>query len=87
MRQNPGKEELLGRFVSVVASSDPGLVGLEGEILDESMKTLVLGTNDGRRLVLPKVAVTLRFVLSGEDVVLEGRSILFRPEDRTKKVK
>ncbi len=85
--REPGKEELLGRLVTVVASSDPGLVGVSGEVLDETMKTLVVRTGDGRRLVVPKVAVTLRFALDGTDVVLEGRTIVFRPEDRTKKAR
>ena len=73
--------------MSVVASSDPGLLGVSGEVLDETMRTLVLRVQDGRRLVVPKAAVTLRFLLDGEETTLEGASILFRPEDRVKKAR
>ncbi len=85
--RDPGHEELLGRHVTLVASSDPGLVGVSGEVLDETMKTLVVATGDGRRLVVPKTAVTLRFELDGRTVTLEGSRILYRPEDRIKKVR
>jgi ribonuclease P protein subunit POP4 len=83
----PGREELLGRMITVVRSTDPGLVDVSGEVLDETMKTLVLRLEDGRRLVVPKVAVTIRFELEGRPVEIDGKTILFRPEDRVKKVR
>lgn len=62
-------------------------MGVEGEVLDETMKTLVVRTRDGRRLVVPKVAVTIAFELEGKPVEVDGKTILFRPEDRVKKVR
>lgn len=84
----PGaKEELLGRTIEVVRSTDPGLEGVCGEVLDETMKTLVVRTGDDRRIVLPKLAVTFRYELEGRLVEIDGSTILFRPEDRIKKVR
>ena len=71
----------------MVASSDPNLVGVTGEVLDETMKTFVVRRDDGRRVVVAKAVVTLRVDLDDGPVVLEGRDILFRPEDRVKKVR
>lgn len=85
--QEPGKEELIGRRITVESATDPTLVGLSGEVLDETMKTLTVRTDAGNRVVVAKNAVTLTFRLEGHRVEVDGRALLFRPEDRIKKVR
>lgn len=85
--QEAGKEELLGSRVKVESATDPTLVGLEGEVLDETMKTLTVRTEAGRTVVVAKNAVTLTFRINGQAVEVDGRTLLFRPEDRIKKVR
>lgn len=82
-----GKEELIGRRIRVESATDPTLVGLGGEVLDETMKTLTIRTDEGNRVVVAKNAVTLAFDLAGRRVEVDGRALLFRPEDRIKKVR
>lgn len=85
--QEAGKEELLGSMVKIESATDPTLVGLEGEVLDETMKTLTVRTDEGRAVVVAKNAVTLTIRINGQAVEVDGRTLLFRPEDRIKKVR
>ncbi len=69
----------------VVSSSCPEYVGLRGEVIDETKNLLVLRTDRGVKKV-PKKDCTFRFILpSGESVIVPGKLIAFRPEERTKK--
>jgi ribonuclease P protein subunit POP4 len=84
------KTELVGLEAAVVRSTDPGLVGLHGVVVDETLHTLTLrtGSPGGRRVQVAKAACTFAFQVPGQDpVVVEGRAIEFRSEDRTKKVR
>lgn len=80
--------ELIGLMVRVSKSSDPGKKGMSGTVVDETRNTLVIETRDkGERRVLPKAECTFRFALPGGEVVeVDGRVIVARPEDRTKKM-
>lgn len=82
------KAELIGLSCEVAASSDAGLVGRAGEVVDETLHTLTLRLHDGRRQQLPKAGNVFRFTLPKGDVVdIDGYAIQFRPQDRTKKVR
>jgi len=56
------KHELVGLRAEVVDSSDPTLVGLSGEVVRETMKTLVLEGASGVSTV-PKSGTTLTFAI------------------------
>lgn len=77
------REEFIGRHVKVLQSSCKNQTGLEGKVVDETKNTLVIETKNGEKTVLKKNCC---FIFEGKDVV-KGCEILFRPEERTKKVK
>jgi ribonuclease P protein subunit POP4 len=79
--------ELIGLAAVVVASTDPGLVGLSGEVVDETLRTLSLRRGDGRIVRLGKRGSTFEFATGAGPVRIAGAAIEFRPEDRTKKVR
>lgn len=79
--------ELVGLAARVVSASDPGLVGLAGTVLDETLRTLVLRRADGREVRVGKRGAAFEFSTPQLVVVVEGAAIEFRSEDRTKKVK
>ncbi|MBI4363164.1 MAG: ribonuclease P protein subunit [Euryarchaeota archaeon] len=81
-RRNLLQHELIGLEAEVARSSNPGLRGLRGRVVDETQRTLVLETPRGTRRV-PKEAAHFAFTLpGGERVEVEGRRLLARPEDR-----
>lgn len=85
------KGELVGLGATVHDSPDEGIKGLSGDVVGETLHTLTLrvGGPGGRRIQLAKAACVFAFEVPGRDepVLVEGRAIEFRPQDRTKKVK
>ncbi len=82
--QNLLRHELIGLEAEVVGSPNGSLIGLEGRIIDETKRTLVLSV-DGKRKVVPKDVAILRLKLpDGRLVEVDGKRLLGRPEDRIK---
>lgn len=82
-----GRGELIGLAARVVASADPGLVGLSGSIVDETLRTLTFRKEDGRLVRLGKRESTFEVDTPDGPVRVDGAAIEFRPQDRTKKVR
>ena len=76
------RHELIGLRVKITNASNPTLVGLEGEVVDETKNTLKIRTKSGVKQVLKSVCT---FDLTGTKV--NGSDLVGRPEDRLKKVK
>ena len=68
----------LSRNITVVDSLDPTLVGLSGTVIEETRRTIRVLTDSGR-VRLAKNVISFR-IDSGE--LIEGSSVIQRPEDR-----
>lgn len=79
--------ELIGSRVKILQYTDQALVGVEGIIVDETMKTLLIEKNNGKRIRVFKSNGVFQLQLpSGDVIVLRGDRIVGRPWDRLKKV-
>ena len=76
------RHELAGLHVEVVESRNADLVGIAGDVVDETMQTLVVAGASGTKQV-PKAAATFRFRLHGERVIVAGERLVARPARRT----
>ncbi|MGQ9514545.1 MAG: ribonuclease P protein component 1 [Thermoproteota archaeon] len=76
------RRELLSLEVEVVSSTDPTLIGKRGIVIDETKNTFIVRTSSGDKMIPKKVAVFRFFLPSGKKVMLEGRTLTIRPEDR-----
>jgi ribonuclease P protein subunit POP4 len=86
-RKNLLYSTFIGLQVEIANSSQHGLVGLRGTVVDETKNLIVIRKQDGKEAKIPKVSSTFRFTLdSGEKMEVEGRRIAFRPHERPKKV-
>ena len=82
--ENLGSHELIGLRVTVLRDDKPEHSGL---VIDETMNTFRL-FSETKRIMVPKQGRDFLFHLeNGQNVMLKGSHIMFRPEDRTKKVK
>lgn len=81
------REEFLGRDLLIVSHPDPAMAGLAGEVLDETLKTFVVRLEDGRQRRVAKAGGRFLFRIGSRDVEVLGDRIMFRPEDRVKKVR
>lgn len=87
--RNIGKHELIGLEVEIVRATDERLVGTTGTVVDETKNTLLVETeHDTRELRIQKKGTGFQVTLEdGNTVEIDGDSIMFRPEDRIKRVK
>ena len=82
--KNLGNHELIGLKVTVMKNEK---AEYEGIVIDETMNTFRLFSGSNR-IMVPKEGRDFHFLLEdGQHVMLKGKNIKFRPEDRTKKVK
>ncbi len=86
MKRLAVRHELIGRGVRVLLSPSRGLAGVAGTVVDETKNTLVVQCANGEKIV-PKAGCMFEFDFGGKRVRIAGDGILFRPEDRPKKVK
>lgn len=86
-RNNLVYHELLGLPARVVSSLDPGVEGVEGIVVGETMKTILL--RSGEKVVTTfKIGTRYRFKIpeTGEEVEVDGDMLFGRPEDRVRRI-
>ncbi len=76
------RHELAGLDVTVTDAPNPDLVGIDGRVRDETMKTVLVATSHGVKQV-PKAGSTFRFELEEATVLVEGDRLLARPAERS----
>ena len=77
------KHELIGLTLEVVQSTDPGEIGIKGQIIGETKNTLEIQTSENVKMVQKKGTV-FRIMLNGKKVDIDGDILLKSPEERTK---
>jgi ribonuclease P protein subunit POP4 len=85
---NIARHELIGLLVEVDSSSNSGLAGISGLIVDETRNTFLIETQRGIKRV-PKAGRSLIFALpDGQKVRVLGNVLISQPENRiNKKIK
>ena len=68
----------LSHDISITDSSDPGLIGISGKVINETRRTIQVRTQS-REIIIPKDIVT--FTINSEREIV-GSSVTQRPEDR-----
>lgn len=76
----------IGLIIKILNSSDKSLIGLKGKVVDETKNLLVIEVK-GKEKKIPKASCSFLFYLKDEKIVVDGKKIAFRPEERPKKVK
>ena len=80
------RHELIGLEVNVEASSDPGQIGLSGQVVDETRNTFLLETGRKKVVRLAKKKTSLVFTLpDGQKVRICGSVLISQPENRISK--
>lgn len=82
---NLAYHELIGLPVRVL-NSEGGPTVFSGKVVWETKNTLVIVSEKGRRLTIPKKHRIFVFRLGDNEVALRGESIAYRPEDRTGRI-
>ena len=75
--------EMIGLEIKVINSTDLARIGTKGIVVDETQNTFVIDSL-GKEKVISKKECDFEFNLDGEKVIVIGKEILRRSEDRTK---
>jgi len=78
------RHELIGLDCKIVESTNKSYIGIKGKIIYETMKTIAIETEKGRKNVLKKGTI-FRVRLGEKEVDIDGNYLVARPEDRIKK--
>lgn len=79
------RHELCGLEVTVVDSTDPTQKKLKGRVVDETYNTLVIEVKDREKVVAKKNCKFLFVLPDKTKVLVDGKLLVGRPEDRIKK--
>lgn len=83
--QNLLAHEWIGLQVTIKENSDPRVIDVAGSVRNETRNTLTI-ENQGRKLRVPKAHSLFVVKLpSGEETMVDGAHMMYRPEDRVKR--
>lgn len=80
--RNTLKKELIGSEIKVIDSKNRANIGIDGKIIDETKNMIMLGTKKGVKKLI-KEDVTIKLLKEG--IIISGKLLVSRPEDRIKK--
>jgi|Deesub1362A_J573_1020465.scaffolds.fasta_scaffold10432_4 ribonuclease P protein subunit POP4 len=82
MTKNFLRREFIGLRVRIIEATDKSLEGIEGEIIDETKNMLIIESQGKIKKVAKDIA---KFEIEG--MIVDGKKIKYRPEDRIRKIK
>jgi len=86
-RRNIYFNELIGLHVKILEYPDQKLIGLEGRILDETYKSFLIETLNGRIIRVFKEHGIFQFITpQNSRFIVKGIRLVGRPEDRLKNI-
>ncbi len=78
---NIASHELIGQYTEIVKSTNQFMVGLNGVIVDETKNMFTVKSKNNTKKI-PKVTNSWKFVINGNEKIIEGAKITKRPFDR-----
>ncbi len=80
------KDEFIGLKVKIKKCSDPKWIGKSGFVLNETKNTFLLDIEHQEKIIAKNNTI-FEFEVDDKKISLDGSKILFRPENRIKKVR
>jgi len=80
------KDEFIGLKVTVKECDDPYWNDKSGTIINETKNTFTIEIKDDPKIIAKKTA-KFEFNIEGKKITINGSKIMYRPEDRIKKVR
>lgn len=80
------RDELIGLPVKIISSQDPTWDKKEGVVVDETKNTFKIKIDDKEKRIAKKIAV-FEFIYDNKKIRINGKDIIYRPEDRIKKIR
>jgi len=71
--------ELIGQRVEIINAKNSSLIGIKGNVIDETKNTIILETDEGTKTLLKQAILKVK-LQSGEEITLPTK----RAEERIK---
>ena len=81
-----GKDEFIGLTVKIRECSDPKWIGKSGQIINETKNTFLIDIDNREKTIAKNIAI-FEFEIDDKKISIDGSKIVFRPENRIKKVR
>jgi len=81
---NIARHEFIGLDVVVVDAKNKSLIGIQGEIVDETKQSFIILDEKSEKHVLKK-GTSLKLKINNQELIIKGDILVGRPEDRIKK--
>ena len=81
MKNKTFPHELIGQEIMVINSTNPAQVGISGKIVDEKKSNIKIESKEGIKTLLKN---TITFKIKSNETVIDGRTLMKRPEERIK---
>ena len=78
--------QFIGKRIEITESSCNTLLGLVGKIIDETASSFTIEKDDGNFVTVMKNQIRFR-IGTVDNVIIDGRQISQRPEERIKRIK
>jgi len=78
--------EYIGLKASVLKNPSKNRMGISGKVVDETKNTFIIEQTSGKVVRIPKKNSSFLFHKGNEKFEIDGNKIIYRPEERTKKV-
>ena len=79
------RHELIGLKIKIDKTTDPGLRGTSGKVVDETYNTLRIETKGKEKTIIKGNSVFAFTLPDKTKVQVDGKLLVSRPEDRIKK--
>jgi len=80
------RNELIGMKVKIKKCNDPNWEGKKGLVIDETKNTFLIKIEKEEKRIAKKSAI-FEFEYEDEKISLNGSDIIYKPEDRIKKIR
>jgi ribonuclease P protein subunit POP4 len=77
------RSELIGLNIKIIESENKFNKGIKGKIIDETKNMFEIKTKETRKKIIKDQCV-FEFIIKGEKIQIDGKSLTKRPEERIK---
>jgi len=85
-RKKLARDELIGLNIKIKECTDPTWLGKEGHVIDETKNTFLIKIDNDNKRIAKKTAF-FEFTYNDEKIIIPGSQIMYRPEERIKKIR
>lgn len=78
--------EFIGVKAEVVDSTDASMKHVRGEIIDETRNTFLIEDEEKVTKMVPKKDNKFKLYMMSREIIVDGSKIMYRPEDRIKRL-